>query len=156
MQMGRSAWLTLKLPDRGACAHRVQAVLVRSAGLPDQAIWHATLGTLADATAGAGKLSPCVVIIGQVATAELRGRLGGAGDPGDSAVMDNGKFLKGWLSEANRAVVYGDLDMPSAEKLLLGAYKTVCKREGLLPVKAQRFAGMLQAFLVDLYTMKGW
>ena len=43
---------------------------MRSAGLPDQAIRRATLATLADATAGAGKLSPCVVIIGQVAAAD--------------------------------------------------------------------------------------
>ena len=49
----------------------MQAVLVRSAGLPDQAMWHATLGTLADATIGVWKLSPCVVIVGQVAAAKL-------------------------------------------------------------------------------------
>lgn len=142
--------LAVVLPDRGRFAHWVQAALVRSAGLPDQAMWHATLGTLANATADAGKLSPCVVIIGQVASAEPCRSLGSAVDPGASVVMEDGDFLEGWLSETNRAVVHGDLSVPDKESLLYGAYRIACKREGLQPVKGQRFASMLRRFLRDL------
>ena len=41
-------------------------VVVRSAGLPQQRIWRGSLGSIVQRTAGE-KLSPCVVIIGDVA-----------------------------------------------------------------------------------------
>lgn len=42
------------------------AVVVRSAGLPQQRVWRGSLGSIVARTEGE-KLSPCVVIIGGVA-----------------------------------------------------------------------------------------
>ena len=44
----------------------LQAAIVREAGLPQQRVWRAELGGIVEATAGAGALSPCVVVVGQV------------------------------------------------------------------------------------------
>ena len=44
-----------------------QVAIIRAAGTPEQRVWHSSLGGVLDATAGAGALSPCVVIIGRVA-----------------------------------------------------------------------------------------
>ncbi len=41
---------------------------MRSAGLPEQRVWRTTLGAVDEQwVAGAGPLSPCVVVIGRVA-----------------------------------------------------------------------------------------
>jgi uroporphyrinogen III methyltransferase/synthase len=45
----------------------VQVAIIREAGLPDQQMWRAQLGSIVQATAGASSLSPCVTVIGQVA-----------------------------------------------------------------------------------------
>ena len=39
---------------------------MREAGLPQQQVWRAQLGGIVEATAEAGALSPCVMIVGQV------------------------------------------------------------------------------------------
>ena len=41
-------------------------VVVRSAGLPQQRVWYSTLSEVVASTAGED-LSPCVVVIGEVA-----------------------------------------------------------------------------------------
>ncbi len=52
------------LPSR---THSAQVAVVRAAGTPQQRVWHSALGGVLAATAGAGALSPCVVIVGRVA-----------------------------------------------------------------------------------------
>jgi len=49
----------------------VQVAIVRAASMPDQATWHADLGTIVKAIEKAGALSPCVMIIGRVASSHF-------------------------------------------------------------------------------------
>lgn len=44
----------------------MQVALVRAAGQPEQKIWKGTIDTIMQITQGAGPLSPCVLIIGNV------------------------------------------------------------------------------------------
>jgi len=59
--MCHGCWDVVK---RGICM--LQVAIVRAAGQPDQQIWKGTVCTIVQQTKGAGQLSPCVLIIGEV------------------------------------------------------------------------------------------
>lgn len=54
----------MSVPVSFACT--LQVALVRAAGQPEQEVWMGSIETIVRITEGAGPLSPCVLIVGNV------------------------------------------------------------------------------------------
>ena len=144
------------------------------AGLPDQAIWRATLSMLPNATAGAGKLSPCVIIVGQVAGAQLvQGAHAVVADELTSSADDaaavelisiadaiaagtggarvtRSAFLEQWMLNTVQ-VKAGARTRLTGDSSLYKGYKEACDRAGLVPLVVQQFSRKLERRLAYHY-----